>query len=493
MMNWYHATAYPALFVGALLLSLLLHTPASALPLPPDTNRGTLTGQVVSTEGDPLPGATVRLEGTSLARVADRDGRFTIDRIEVGSYEVAVQFVGFETLRQTVEIEAGRTTELSVELTERSLSLEGVIVSAQKRPQPVERVPAAISVIDGRLLQDLEIEQFDDFSTFVPGLDIQIQSPNNPGFVVRGITSDSGDSRIEPRVSVFQDGVSISKSRGSIVELFDMDRVEVLKGPQGTLFGRGAQIGAVHLIQNKPQNQTSAEATLGTGSFAERYVTGHVNAPLTDRLFVRAAGIYSGRDGFIDNELGGTLNGKETAAGRLSLRWLPSQRTVVDAIVNLQRDTPAGTSFKSGTFAPPSGELSPFTSAAMGGTDPVLGEEDLFIDRTVWGATLLVDHQLSPSWLLSSIGAYREFDSLERFDADGTAAPALQFDEEAYGQQLSQELRLSYDGGGRLQGFGGASVFWEDGFQRVPFRTDERSFIALLSPLLNQVDPNFPV
>jgi iron complex outermembrane receptor protein len=80
---------------------------------------------------------------------------------------------------------------------------------------------------------------------------VQNQSPNNAGFVMRGITSDSGESTAEPRVSVFQDGISISKSRGSYVELFDIERVEVAKGPQSTLYGRGALIGAVNMIQNK--------------------------------------------------------------------------------------------------------------------------------------------------------------------------------------------------------------------------------------------------
>ncbi|NBB99954.1 MAG: TonB-dependent receptor plug domain-containing protein [Bacteroidetes bacterium] len=453
---------------------------------------GRLSGVIQAEAGDPLPGATVRLEGTSYATVAGQDGRFRLSPVPEGTYTAVAQFVGFEPAQQAVRIEAGAAAEVTFTLAERTLALDGVVVSAQKRLQAVEEVPAALSVLDGQLMQNLEVEQFDDLSAFVPGLEVQLQSPNNPGFVVRGITSDSGDSRIEPRVSVFQDGVSISKSRGSVVELFDMERVEVLKGPQGTLFGRGAQIGAVHLIQNKPERRVAAEATVGVGNFSERYATGVVNTPLTDNLLLRVAGIYSQHDGVIENELGGRLNGKETQAGRLSLRWLPTDRTVVDAIVNVQRDTPPGIAFKSGTFAPPSGALSPFASAAMGGADPVLGDDDLFVDRTVWGITLLADHQLAPAWMLSSITAYREFDSLERFDADGTPAPALQFDEDAFGQQVSQELRLNYDGGERFRGFGGASLFWEDGYQRVPFRTDERSFFALLSPLLNQANPALP-
>ncbi|MBW4980786.1 Plug domain-containing protein, partial [Marinobacter adhaerens] len=90
--------------------------------------------------------------------------------------------------------------------------------------------------LQGQFLDDLGITEFDRLGQFVPGFDVQNQSPNNPGFVMRGITSDSGSAFNEPRVSVFQDGVSISKSRGSYVELFDMERVEVAKGPQSTLY-----------------------------------------------------------------------------------------------------------------------------------------------------------------------------------------------------------------------------------------------------------------
>jgi len=113
--------------------------------------------------------------------------------------------------------------------------LDGIMVSAQKREQLNKDVPIAITSYGGKFLDNTNTFEYDALSEFVPGLQIQIQSVNNPGIVIRGITSDSGDSRVEPRVSVFQDGVSISKSRGSVVELYDMERVEVLKGPQGTL------------------------------------------------------------------------------------------------------------------------------------------------------------------------------------------------------------------------------------------------------------------
>jgi outer membrane receptor protein involved in Fe transport len=359
------------------------------------------------------------------------------------------------------------------------LAMEALVVTSQKRAQSIQEVPIAITAWEGAFLEEVNVQEFDSFASFVPGLEVQIQSPNNPGFVVRGITSDSGDSRIEPRVSVFQDGVSISKSRGSVVELFDMERIEVLKGPQGTLFGRGAQIGAVHLIQRKPTPNTEGEITVGTGSFDERFVRGFVNTPLVeDRLALRVSGILTQRDGFIDNLSGGNLNGKDVAAVRASLRWTPSSRTTVDAIANHQVDNPPGTSFKSGTYAPAGGSLEPWAFADMERGD------DLFLDRTVSGLTLLVDHRLTDELELQSISGLRRFDSYESFDADGTAAPVLWFAEDAEGDQFSQELRLSFQGEGRFQGFVGTSYFWEDGSQRVPWETDERSLFVLFSPLL---------
>ena len=139
-----------------------------------------------------------------------------------------------------------------------------VTVTVQKREQALKDVPVAVSALDAEFLDNLGLDEFDAVARFVPGFEVQEQSPNNPGFVIRGITSDSGEANIEPRIAVFQDGVSISRSRGSIVELFDMERIEVAKGPQPTLFGRGALIGGVNIIQAKAQFDFGASLEAGT-------------------------------------------------------------------------------------------------------------------------------------------------------------------------------------------------------------------------------------
>lgn len=449
----------------------------------------TIEGVLKDASQQPVIGATVILENTDRGTITDENGAFQFVNLDAGAYPLVITFIGYETYREVINLEADETVVISPTILESSVALAGITVSAQRREQRNQDVPIALTSYGGQFLQRTNITEYDALSDYVPGLQIQIQSVNNPGVVIRGITSDNGDSRVEPRVSVFQDGVSISKSRGSVVELFDIERIEVLKGPQGTLFGRGAQIGAMHIIQNKPNNSTSGRIRVGAGNFGQVQAQGFFNTPLVDKkLFLRVAGIYKARDGFIENRSGGTLNGKETLAFRTSLRYLISDKTSADLIFNWQKDTPPGTSFKSGTYPPAGGDTSPF------GLADLERGEDLFIDRSVWGATGTIKHRFTDRLDLTSITAFRRFDSFESFDADGTAAPVLWFAEDSEGDQFSQELRLTYNNNNNLSGFVGASYFYEDGFQRVPWETDERSLFALYSPLLGNLGvPFFPL
>lgn len=358
--------------------------------------------------------------------------------------------------------------------------LDRIVVTAQKREQQVQEVPIAITALSGEFLDRLNIVNFADINGFVPGLQTQVQSPNNPGFVIRGITSDSGDSQVEPRVSVFQDGVPISRSRGAVVEFLDLERIEVLRGPQGTLFGRGAQIGAVHLIQNKARDESSAHIRVGLGNLDAMSLEGHANTPISENLFARLAVLHEQRDGFVENLSGGDLNGRDTTALRLSFGLNVGERSRMDLIVNHQTDSPPGTAFRSHVIPTREGSTELFRSAADLNRGKALG-----LDRHVNGVTLLGDFALTDSLGLSSVTGWRDFDSREEFDADGSQAHVLEFAEVAEGRQFSQELRLNYDAGGRFRGFAGVSWFDERGSQRVPFSTDERSFYALLSPVLN--------
>lgn len=456
-------------------------------------NNAVLSGTVKTDQGKLVKGATIIIVGSAIKTTSNEEGRFSIENLEPREYNLSVTYKNFFPLEQNITVASGQNT-VAFMLEEIPSMLEGIVVTAQKREQKNKDVPIAMTSYGSDFITKQGTYEYDALSDFVPGFQVQIQSVNNPGVVIRGITSDSGDSRVEPRVSIFQDGVSISKSRGSVVELFDVERVEVLKGPQGTLFGRGAQIGAMHIIQNKAKNETSGSVKVGYGNYNQVLTTAYFNTPLVkDKLFIRAAGIYNGRDGYIENRSGGDLNGKQTLAFRTALKYIFSNKTKIDVIANWQKDTPPGTSFKSGSYAPLGGDLSPNSFA-----DLERGNE-LGVDRSVKGITAIVKHNINANWDLTSTTAYRDFNSDEAFDADGTAAPALFFKEIAEGKQFSQELRFNFDNNSKFRGFFGGNFFAEKGKQYVPWELNEQSFaMLLLSPAnfvvngIPQFLPNIP-
>lgn len=370
-------------------------------------------------------------------------------------------------------------------------NLGEIIVTAQKREQASTEVPIALTAYTGEFLDEIGVQEFEELSLFVPGFEVQNQSPNNPGFVIRGITSDSGEATTEPRVSVFQDGVSISRSRGSYIELFDNERIEIAKGPQSTLYGRGALIGAVNVVQNKARlGEYGGDARFEVGNDNYFLLGGAANIPLADGLAVRLSGRIKQRGGYVENLLGGEdFNSTDTQAYRVALRGQLGPRLLADVIVNVQFDNPSGTSFKSLTFNPTNpdtgvviGDLGRNSGAALTTAPGFENDQPLGLDREVYGVTGLLEYEFNDAFSLSSITAFRQFDGTEVFDPDGFSLDALVFAEDAQGDMASQELRLNFDAGGPITAFAGVSYFWEKGSQRVPLRINERVFALLNTP-----------
>jgi len=356
--------------------------------------------------------------------------------------------------------------------------LDRIVVTAQKREQQIEDVPISISAYSGDFLQAQGIQDYGDLGTLVPGLEVQTQSVSNPSISIRGITADLDDPTQEPRISLYQDGVSISRARGASVEMFDLQRVEVLRGPQGTLFGRAAETGAIHLIQNKARKGRSGGFELGFGSDDQRRFTGYYNGDITDAIQGRIAAFYETRDGYVENLDGGTLQGKDTRAIRGALHFDIGESSGIDVILNYQRDLPPGTAFRSQVIPNLQGSLDPYTANSQRG-------DGLGTKREVYGATVLGDFSLSDSWSLSTITGWRRYNGLDRFDADGSQADLIEFDENAWGRQFSQEIRFNFDNGGKFTGFFGASYFDEIANRDLDYQTDERQLYALLSQQIN--------
>lgn len=368
-----------------------------------------------------------------------------------------------------------------------------VVVTAQKLEQRIEDVPLTVTAVTQDRMREIGVNSLAEVALFVPGLRIQEQSANNPGFVIRGITSDNGSSQQGARVTLYYNGVDISRSRGAYQDLYDLERLEVVKGPQATLFGTAAAIGAVSIVSAKPQPGFSGELLASYGNFDRTQVAGFINAG-NDVLSGRLAFAYKYRDGYVRNIAGDPdvpnqnqgrvdqddLNGQDQRGVRGSLRFTPNDAITADLVLTYDGQRNPGTAFKSRAFAPTGGQTGDYGFAELSGSpfsEQVLGKRKLGLDRNVYDANLTISVDLAPGVTFTTVNGYRRFDALETFDADGGPAWYLEFAEDAKGDQWSHEGRFAFSGDTYRASFGW-NAFFENGYQRVPFSTEEGTYIA---------------
>lgn len=368
-----------------------------------------------------------------------------------------------------------------------------VIVTAQKREQRIADVPLTVSAVTGARMANLGVNSLAEVAQYIPGLQIQEQSANNPGFVIRGITSDSGSAQQGARVTLYYNGIDISRTRGAYQDLFDIERIEVAKGPQATLFGTAAAVGAISIISARPQPGTDAGIVASYGNFNRTQVSGYLNAG-NETLAGRLAFAYKYRDGYVRNIAGDPdvanqnqgrvdqddLNGQDQRGLRGSLRWRPNGSVTADLVLTYDGQRNPGTAFKSRAFAPTGGQTGDFGYAELSGSPfsaEILGARKLGLHRDVYDANLTVAVDVAPGITFTTVNGYRRFDSREVFDADGGPAWYLEFGEDAKGDQWSHESRFAFDGPKYRASFGW-NAFFENGQQRVPFSTEEGTYLA---------------
>jgi outer membrane receptor protein involved in Fe transport len=241
----------------------------------------------------------------------------------------------------------------------------------------------------------------------------------------------------------------------------------------------------------------SGEVRAGYGNFNQRRVDGFLNLG-TDKVALRVAGAIRLRHGVVENIAGDPgsqtpngpriddLNGQGQYGARVSLRFTPDTAMTVDLIGTYDGQRAPGTAFTSGTFAPTGGDTSPFTFVEVAGSPfsaEALGGEQPSLKRNVYDLNLTANYAPQGAWSFTGIAAYRNFDSNEVFDADGTQAWYLEFAEDARGEQMNLEGRVNYSSE-RFRAFAGGNYFWETGFQRVPFSSEEGTFLQCAANLI---------
>ncbi len=441
-----------------------------------------IRGVVYDEDYIPLPGATVTIDGTKKGVNTNADGEYLIENLASGRTRVRISFIGYKTRTVDIILVNGQN-EKNIMMPLDNIHLEPILVNSQKREQQIMDVPTAISSVSTNMMKQSNISDLGQLSEFIPGLYFREQGANRPTFSIRGLNSDEISPASQPRVSVYFNNVPINRGHSSSLELYDMARVEVLRGPQNTLFGRGAQAGAIHYVSKMPETRLKGNITAGFGDYGQKEIRGAVNVPIIeDKLFMRVAGIYNYRNGYVENTFGGDLMGKNTTGARFSARFKPAWNHSFGMILNYQKDDTPGIAFMTDSLANTNGDIGIFSGTASHEQGENLGS-----GKEIYDATLNYKFYLNEHNYWTSITSYRKSDASSRWDGDGTASEAIDMAEYAGATQFYQEIRGNFSQNSRLNGSLGGSFWLENADQTYWFSTNEQHLACLM--LLEEPTP----
>jgi iron complex outermembrane receptor protein len=367
--------------------------------------------------------------------------------------------------------------------------LDEVIVTAEKREENLQKLGISVTAFDSEMLNALGSRDIQELSNFVPNLQIGAET-SDLKIMIRGVGSDNLEAFSDPGVAVHIDGVYQARPSGGNYLYYDMQRVEVLRGPQGTLYGRNANGGAINFISNQPTDEFEAGLDVGTGDESWQRVRGMINIPIAgDKLMLRAVATAEEQDGYQENLISsGTVgNDKDDSTVRAQLLWQPSDNASFLLSTSALKKDSVGPVRKR-TSSPGMSDLAPDgTPANCQDCGYVANPDDL---RTVFkntpeefvldsdGSSLTFDYDFGSS-VLTFIGAYQstEMNLIQDSDQSPTAngIPGGTTDTAMVAQDSDQEtfeIRLASAGDGGLEWLIGAYFLDESAFQNTIINRD---------------------
>lgn len=318
-----------------------------------------------------------------------------------------------------------------------------IIVTAQKREQNVQDVPISMSVISGDTLSDMGIKDMTEIDRFVPNFFVQ-STPGNNAFYLRGIGTPPGSLAFEQTVGLFVDGIYGGHARQFIAPFVDVERVEVLRGPQGALVGKNTSAGAISVINKKPGDKLEASVEYSREfEIGGNRALGILSGPLSDSFKARVAVQYDDSEGYLTNAtLGGKEPTRKSLYGRGTFVFDPGQG--VDATLKVEGGyvRTVGTGSERLTNPAIDPDLIRDSSGFVGsGLAPTFTKD--FDNTDAFNTTLTVNFEIGGGHTLTSISGYSHFKMLKNLDSD--FGPAKTFGQEFAENfdQFSQEIRLA--------------------------------------------------
>ncbi len=385
-----------------------------------------------------------------------------------------------------------------------SASGNEIVVTANKREQNLNDVGLTITAISGEALKDRKITSLEDIASIVPGLAFSSSTTNTPIFTLRGIGFQESSLGVYPAVSVYVDQAPLPFPILASHAAFDLERVEVLKGPQGTLFGQNSTGGAINYIAAKPTDTWQVGGDISYGRFNTIEGNAFISGPVTDSLGMRVAvnGLNSDDWQKSITRPGDTNGHKSYVAGRLLLEfepsdsikfqfnangWIDKSQPQAQQLVGVNPQNPidgaeATARIIASPFAPNKARAADWTSYAIDpGTGVILTPEalggapgngqggyvqgtgelvnfDPRSDRRLWQLALRADIELGAGITLTSLTSYTDFDQKQNVDQDGNALVTFDLDKNnGFIETFNQELRLANDSASRLRWLVGAN------------------------------------
>jgi iron complex outermembrane recepter protein len=282
------------------------------------------TGLVLDEKGNAVRGATIHILNTEVYAISNDSGGFRIQGLPRGLYHLEISAIGFARIEKQTILPLEGNEVLMIQLPVSAKQLDAVVVTAEKEESNIQNVPVSITALSSRDVDAYRLWSNKELKGIVSNMYAADPGDGRNVISIRGITSTSYD----PAVVTYIDGVPQFTLDTYIPQLFDVDHIDVLKGPQGTLYGRNAMGGVINIVTKKPDNEFHASIDLSEGNYGLERYSFQVSAPLINgKLFLGAAGLYEGSNGFYINDYNNSEFDKQHRfADNISFRYLPDAR-----------------------------------------------------------------------------------------------------------------------------------------------------------------------